>query len=242
MFDLVRKEISNNNILRVGINMSNFLLVNKDSAFSKPEGLSPDIGALLAKELDLKCQYIAFKNPGELIDAIEQDKWDVGNFAFEKKRAEIIDFSNPYINIDANFIMKKDISILNNKEVDSKELKIAVVNRSAYDLWLSSNFNNAKIIRSKTIIDSHKLFHNGEANILAGLKPKLIEELKMNENLKIIDRPFTFIKQSIGIKKGNKEVVRFLNDFILKLISNGTIELLLKKHKLEKKLSIPKYL
>ena len=242
MFDLVRKEISNNNILRVGINMSNFLLVNKDSAFSKPEGLSPDIGALLAKELDLECQYIAFKNPGELIDAIEQDKWDVGNFAFEKKRAEIIDFSIPYINIDANFIMKKDISILNNEEVDSKELKIAVVNRSAYDLWLSNNFNNAKIIRSKTIIDSHKLFHNGEANILAGLKPKLIEELKMNENLKIIDKPFTFIKQSIGIKKGNKEVIRFLNDFILKLISNGTIELLLKKHKLEKKLSIPKYL
>mgnify|MGYP001183312684 FL=1 len=242
MFDLVRKEISSNNILRVGINMSNFLLVNKDSAFSKPEGLSPDIGALLAKELDLKCQYIAFKNPGELIDAIEQDKWDVGNFAFEKKRAEIIDFSIPYINIDANFIMKKDISIPNNEEVDSKELKIAVVNRSAYDLWLSNNFNNAKIIRSKTIIDSHKLFHNGEANILAGLKPKLIEELKMNENLKIIDKPFTFIKQSIGIKKGNKEVIRFLNDFILKLISNGTIELLLKKHKLEKKLSIPKYL
>ena len=242
MFVLVVCELSTKNILRVGINMSNFLLVNKDSAFSKPEGLSPDIGALLAKELDLECQYIAFKNPGELIDAIEQDKWDVGNFAFEKKRAEIIDFSIPYINIDANFIMKKDISILNNEEVDSKELKIAVVNRSAYDLWLSSNFNNAKIIRSKTIIDSHKLFHNGEANILAGLKPKLIEELKMNENLKIIDRPFTFIKQSIGIKKGNKEVVRFLNDFILKLISNGTIELLLKKHKLEKKLSIPKYL
>ena len=242
MFDLVRKEISSNNILRVGINMSNFLLVNKGSAFSKPEGLSPDIGALLAKELDLECQYIAFKNPGELTDAIGQDKWDVGNFAFEKKRAEIIDFSIPYINIDANFIMKKDISILNNEEVDSKELKIAVVNRSAYDLWLSNNFNNAKIIRSKTIIDSHKLFHNGEANILAGLKPKLIEELKMNENLKIIDKPFTFIKQSIGIKKGNKEVIRFLNDFILKLISNGTIELLLKKHKLEKKLSIPKYL
>ena len=77
---------------------------------------------------------------------------------------------------------------------------------------------------------------------MAGLKPKLIEELKINENLKIIDKPFTFVKQSIGIKKGNKEVIRFLNDFILKLISNGTIELLLKKHKLEKKLSIPKYL
>ena len=242
MSDLIRKKISNNNILRVGINMSNFLLVNKESTFSNPKGLSPDIGALLAKELDLECQYITFKNPGELTDATDQDKWDVGNFAFEKKRAEIIDFSNPYINIDANFIMRKDSNILNNEEVDSKQLKISVVNRSAYDLWLSDNFKSAKIIRSKTIIDSHKLFDEGEANILAGLKPKLIEELKINENLRIIDKPFTFIKQSIGIKKGNKEVIRFLNDFILKLISNGTIELLLKKHKLEKKLSIPKIL
>ena len=160
----------------------------------------------------------------------------------KKKRAEIIDFSNPYINIDANFIMRRDINILNNEEVDSKELKIEVVKRSAYDLWLSDNFKNAKIIRIKTIIGSHKLFHQGEANILAGLKPKLIEELKMDENLKIIDKPFTFIKQSIGIKKGNREVVKFLNDFILKLISNGTIDLLLKKNKLEKKLSIPKIL
>ena len=240
MFDLVRTKISKNNILRVGINMSNFLLVNKDSTFSNPKGLSPDIGALLAKELDLQCQFISFKNPGELADATDQNKWDVGNFAYEKKRAEIIDFSNPYINIDANFIMRKDNQISKNEEVDSKNLKIAVVNRSAYDLWLSDNFKNAKIVRAKTIIESHTLFNEGKVDVLAGLKPKLIEELAENKNLKIIDKPFTFIKQSIGIKKGSVEVTKFLNNFILKIISEGIIERLLKKHKLENKLSIPK--
>ena len=240
MFDLVREKISKNNILRVGINMSNFLLVNKDSTFSNPKGLSPDIGALLAKELDLQCQFISFKNPGELADATDQNKWDVGNFAYEKKRAEIIDFSNPYINIDANFIMRKDNQISKNEEVDSKNLKIAVVNRSAYDLWLSDNFKNAKIVRAKTIIESHTLFNEGKVDVLAGLKPKLIEELAENKNLKIIDKPFTFIKQSIGIKKGSVEVTKFLNNFILKIISEGIIERLLKKHKLENKLSIPK--
>ena len=35
-----------------------------------------------------------------------------------------------------------------------------------------------------------------------------------NKNLKIIDKPFTFIKQSIGIKKGSIEVTKFLNNFI----------------------------
>ena len=239
MFDLVRKEISSNNILRVGINMSNFLLVNKDSAFSKPEGLSPDIGALLAKELDLECQYIAFKNPGELTDAIEQDKWDVGNFAFEKKRAEIIDFSIPYINIDANFLLRKNSEINQNNDVDNENNKIAVVNRSAYDLWLSDNFKKAKIIRAKTIIETHNLFYNQDVNILAGLKPKLLEELNNSNQLKLIDKPFTFIKQSIGIKKGNSKAMDFINNFVLRKIKDGTIESLLKKYDLEDKLSIP---
>ena len=52
--------------------------------------------------------------------------------------------------------------------------------------------------------------------------------------------PFTFIKQSIGIKKGNPEILDFLNNFISKLIKEGFIEGLLKKHNVQNKLSIPK--
>ena len=61
----------------------------------------------------------------------------------EKKRAEIIDFSNPYVNIDANFLLRKNSEIIKNNDVDNKNNKIAVVNRSAYDLWLSDNFKKA---------------------------------------------------------------------------------------------------
>ena len=46
-----------------------------------------------------------------------------------------------------------------------------------------------------------------------------IEEIKSNNDFQMINSPFTYIKQSIGIKKGNPETVDFLNEFILK---NGT--------------------
>ena len=51
--------------------------------------------------------------------------------------------------------------------------------------------------------------------------------------------PFTAVKQSVGVKKGNPEAVKFLNDLIGKLIANGFIESSLKKHGVEQKLSIP---
>ena len=239
MTESISNIIAPKNVLRIGINMSNFLLVNKDSTFSKPEGLSPEIGKLLAKELGINYEFVTFKNPGLLADAIDYDKWDVGNFAFEKKRAEIIDFSNPYVNIDANFLLRKNSEINQNNDVDNKNNKIAVVNRSAYDLWLSDNYKNAEIIRAKTINETHNLFYNHDANILAGLKPKLLEELKNNNEFKLIDEPFTFIKQSIGIKKGKPKAIDFINSFVSKIIKDGTIKNLLEKYELLDKLSIP---
>ena len=71
MFDIVKKKIAPNNILRVGINMSNFLLVNKDSTFSNPKGLSPDIGKLLAEELGLNHKFITFKNKWTLFSKLK---------------------------------------------------------------------------------------------------------------------------------------------------------------------------
>ena len=240
MIDSISKKLAPTGVLRVGLNMSNFLLVNSKDPNGLPDGVSPDIGKKLAKELNLKCKLVQFEKPGLLADAVENDIWDIGNIAHEKERSKTIDFSNPYVNIDANFMFRRKNNFLNNIEINSTAIKIAVVERSAYDLWLTENFKNAKLIKVNTIDESHKLFRNGDVDVLAGLKPKLIDELKTSDDFKIITNPFTYIKQSIGIKKGNPEILVFLNKFITKLIKDGFVESLLVKHKVQNKLSIPK--
>ena len=50
--------------------------------------------------------YLISDSTGETLDRIFLSlKSQFANFAYEKKRAEIIDFSNPYVNIDANFLV-----------------------------------------------------------------------------------------------------------------------------------------
>jgi len=73
-----------------------------------------------------------------------------------------------------------------------------------------------------------------------GIRAATDEEVEANDEYKMIGTPFTFIQQSIGIKKGNPEILDFLNSFISKLIKEGFIENLLKKHKVQNQLSIPK--
>ena len=240
MNDFISKKIAPSGVLRVGLNMSNFLLVSTEDASGLPNGLSPDVGKKIAKELNLSCELIKFPNPGLLADAVNDDKWDIGNIAYERERGKTIDFSDPYINIDANFIFRSESNFKSNEEVDTPGTKIAVFERSAYDLWLTDNFKNAELVRASSIEESHNLFRNNKVDVLAGLKSKLVDEIKTNNDFKMITNPFTYIKQSIGIKKGNPEILEFLNEFILNLIKEGYIEQLLKKHKVQDKLSIPK--
>ena len=240
MIDDIIKKIAPTGVLRVGVNMSNFLLVNSKDKLGVVDGVSPGIGKKLAKELNISFKIVQFANPGLLADAVNNNEWDIGNIASEKERSKTIDFSDPYVNIDANFLFREEDNFKNNNDIDQLGIKIAVFERSAYDLWLTENFKKAELIRVNSIEESHNLFKENKVNILAGLKPKLIDEMKKNNNYEMIQSPFTYIKQSIGIKKGNPEVLDFINKFISNNIKEGYIKSLLQQHNVQDKLSIPK--
>ena len=240
MIDDIIKKIAPTGVLRVGVNMSNFLLVNSKDKLGVIDGVSPGIGKKLAKELNISFEIVQFANPGLLADAVDNNEWDIGNIASEKERGKTIDFSDPYVNIDANFLFREEDNFKNNNDIDQSGIQIAVFKRSAYDLWLTENFKKAELIRVNSIEESHNLFKENKVNILAGLKPKLIDEMKKNNKYEMIQSPFTYIKQSIGIKKGNPEVLDFINKFITNNIKEGYIKSLLQQHNVQDKLSIPK--
>ena len=116
--DLVKQQLAPRGVLRAGINLSNFLLVSGTAADGSPEGILPDIANLVASTLDLPCELVCFDRPGKLADAINQDIWDIGNIAFEAERAQTLDFSNPYVVIEANFLVRYDDNFLTNDDID----------------------------------------------------------------------------------------------------------------------------
>ena len=235
----LKKIIAPKGYLRVGINMSNFLLVVGKNEKGDPIGISPDIAKLVAKKIDVECKFILFERPGQLADVVNDDVWDIGNIAFEPERGNTIDFCDPYVLIDANFLVKNKSRLVTNEDIDKQENTIVVADRSAYDLWLKSNFKFSNIVRVKSINDSHNYYRTGKANILAGLRPKLIDEIQLKNGDRIIDKPFTYIKQSVGFKKNYPEVIEFINSIISEAIEDGYVKNSLQKHNVDKKLSIP---
>jgi polar amino acid transport system substrate-binding protein len=236
--DLVKHQLAPTGILRAGINLSNFLLVSSTAADGSPQGISPDIANLVASTLGLSCELVCFDRPGKLADAINQDIWDIGNIAFEAERAQTLDFSHPYVVIEANFLVRHDDDFWTNDDIDRAAAKIAVSERSAYDLWLTDHFSQAQIIRASSIQAAHDLFFEKKVDVLASLKPKLLEDMANHSGLRIIDPPFTAVKQSIGLAKGKAESIAFINTLIAQSIKNGWIAAQLELHGMTGKLGI----
>jgi polar amino acid transport system substrate-binding protein len=126
-----------------------------------------------------------------------------------------------------------------NAEIDQRGISIAAYGRSAYDLWLTSNFANADMIRTPTIAASHELFKSGRANVLASLKSKLLDEIATDSDYRIIEPPFTSVLQACGVAKINQTAVAFLNNVIGELIASGGLQNSLDQHHVATELTLP---
>jgi polar amino acid transport system substrate-binding protein len=143
--------------------------------------------------------------------------------------------------IEANFLVRENANFRNNSDVDQQGVSIGVSERSAYDLWLRNNFKSAKVVRAQSIQMSHDLFLENKVDVLASLKPKLLEEIDNHKGVRLIEEPFTAVKQSIGLPKGKQDSVAFVNEIIRSSIKEGWLAERLEKHGMASKLGIPVY-
>ena len=59
----MRAVLAADGVLRVGLNMANFLLVSGTDDHNNPAGLSPDLAQKIAEYLDVPCALVPFKAP-----------------------------------------------------------------------------------------------------------------------------------------------------------------------------------
>ena len=236
----IKNELSSNGILRAAINMSNFLLVTDKTKDGTPIGVSPDMAQELADKLNLQLKLIPYTTPGEIADDAENDKWDICNIGAEPQRAEKINFSAAYAEIQATYIVQSNSKINNILDVDKIGNKICVASRTAYGLWLERNIHNAELIQVEGVDSSFDVFLNENLDALAGLRPALIDDVKKISGAKILEGQFMSVQQAIGTSIQNIHSSIYIAEFVEEMKKTGFVQKLIDKHNVNGRLSVAK--
>lgn len=230
---LVVQQVTPHGVLRAGINMSNFLLVNGKNESGDPVGVAPSMAAEVARLLGVPLQLVPFANPGLLADAAGTDTWDIGLFGADPLRSQTTAFTPAYCEIEASYLVPPGSCLKCVADVDQPGVTIAVFARSAYGLWLERNHQHATLLRFDGGGAALDRYLNGQIDALAGLRPGLIGDLARAPGHVILPGGFMAVQQAIGCGKGQPEAEAFLRTFVEDAKASGLVARLIAQHKVQ---------
>jgi polar amino acid transport system substrate-binding protein len=224
----IRAELAPTGVLRAGLNRSNFLLVAKDSPAENPRGVAVDMARELARRLDVAVTFLNFESPGKMADAVKT--WDVAFLGAEPARANEIDFTPAYVEIEATYLVPPGSPLKTIADVDRAGVRISVSGRSAYDLYLSRALKHAELVRSEGLDASYDRFIADKLDALAGLRPRLVLDAQRIPGAKILDGRFTAIQQAVATPKGRPAGAQYLRDFVAEVKASGFVADLIERN------------
>ncbi len=230
MTEEIRRQLAPSGVLRVGLNYQNFLLVLKDAPDGMPTGIAPDLARELAGRSGLAIEFVRFDAAGKLADAVKSGAWDVAFLGAEPQRAGEIAFSEAYLEIPVTFLVPPGSSIKTIREIDAKGVRIAVSEKSAYDLYLSRSLKHARLVRAQGIEASFRLFLEQKLEALAGLKPRLVSDREQLPGARILEGQITAVQQSIGVPKGRNQAAKYVREFAADIKACGLVARAIEKH------------
>jgi polar amino acid transport system substrate-binding protein len=238
MNDDIRNQLAPTGVLRAGLNMANNLLITGETAGGQPDGVAPDMARTLARKIGVNVELIRFASPGEVADAATVNVWDIGLIGAEPVRAEKIDFTAAYVEIEATYLVPAGSTLTRIEDVDAKGIQIAVSGRSAYDLFLTRDLKQAKLVRAQGVAGATELFVSENLDALAGLRPALASVAANLPGSRVLDGQFTAVQQAVGVPKGRDAAARFVSEFVEEARASGLVASLIEKHGVAGRLSV----
>ncbi|HEU4371221.1 MAG TPA: transporter substrate-binding domain-containing protein [Methylomirabilota bacterium] len=218
-----RAELVPTGTLRVGLNHGNFLLVTPGSSATDPRGVAPDVARELGRRLGVPVEFSKFATAGALGDAVRTGAWDVAFLGAEPQRAAEIAFTAAYLEIPATYVVPAGSPIRSIADVDRAGVRIAVAEKSAYELYLSRNIEHATLVPTKGIDASFEAFVKDGLEVLSGLRPRLITDVARLPGARMLDGQFTAVQQAIGTPKVRAAAAAYLREFVEDVKASGFV-------------------
>lgn len=217
--------------LRASINLGNPILANTDPATGAPGGVSVDLARALAQRLGVDIELVVFDTAGKSVQAVTDEKADIGFFAVDPLRGAGIAFTAPYVLIEGCYLVRDGSPLRANDEVDRAGLRVVVGQGSAYDLHLTRELRHAAIVRapsSPAVVDT---FIAQQADVAAGVKQQLEADAKRLGGLRLLDGRFMVIQQAMGTPKARgPAAAKFLAAFVEQMKASGFVASALARH------------
>lgn len=230
------------NTLVVGMELAYPPFETKD-AKGNPSGVSVDLAKALGEYLKrpVKIENISWDG---LIPSLQTGKVDViiSSMTITDERAKTIDFSNPYAHSYLALLINKDSKVNSTEDLNQKGMVVDVKKGTTGYIYATKNLTKATVNALSSENSCVTEVTQGKADAFIYDQLTIYRENQENKgNTKAILIPFQNSENwGIAVKKGNKELMININEFIKDYKSKGGFNKLTNKYLPEEKKTFDK--
>ncbi len=228
----VKKELAPTGKLRAGMNLGNNLFTQKNN-LGELQGVSVDLMQELAQRLGVPLDLVIYDEPGQVAESSAKGVWDVAILAIEQTRAKTLSFSPAMTEIEGGYVVHQKSSLTRIDQIDAIGIKIAAPEKAGYELFLTNTLKNASIVRTKNFANSIEMFNLNQVDVLAGLKPNLIDSMNKIPEGKLLDGHFMVINHGFAIPRGHIAGEEYLRNFVKELNASSFVARSIEKHQIK---------
>jgi polar amino acid transport system substrate-binding protein len=187
--------------LRVGVWMVPYFAVEGTGQL---EGVIPDLGRELARQLGVPCDLVRIKNPAGMIVAFRDGTVDATFIGITADRAAAIDFGPTLIGIQTTFLVPGRSAINTISDVDSPGVRIAVPQNSAQAAQLGNIMTKARLVPvpAESPAQAIDMLAVGEADAFSHVAPMLASVQGNLPGSRILPGSYFDVPIAIGSAKG----------------------------------------
>ena len=218
-------------VLRASLNMGNPVLAHSRISTERPAGVSIDLARRLGRELGVEVHLLEFETAARSVEALAGGDADIGFMAIDPQRANSIQFTAAYVQIEGAYLVAQDSPITSNEQVDQPGIRIMVGAGSAYELHLSRTIRHAQLVKVATSEGVVDAMLRDRLPVAAGVRQQLEADARRVGGVRVLDGRFMVINQAMAMPKDrNGQAQVYLADFIERMKREGMVAEGLQRH------------
>ena len=196
----------------------------KDAATGERQGWGIDLARALAARIGVEAKSVEYPGPDKLLEGLNAGACDTGFLVNNPAWANLVDFSQPFLQQDFTFLLPAGSSIRSVADVDRPEVRIAVVRHHGSTLTLARILKHAKMVTADTLQGAFELLRDGQADAFASTRPQVLEDSARLSGSAVLEDRYGVNFSVMAVPKGHAAQLSYINDFIHDATASGLVQ------------------
>ncbi len=220
----VRTTLAPTGTLRVGLYLGNPSSLVRQPVAGQATGIGFELGRELARWLDVPFEPVIYQNNGAVLEGLRAGKVDVVFTNATPARSKEIDFTQPYLEVEAGYLVPPRSPIAALVDVDKTGVRVGVMEGSTSSTTLPQLLKDASVVRVPNLERVVEMLSRGDLDAFATNKSILFELSDGLRGSRVLDGAYGVEQLALGIPKGRGSGLEYARGFVAAAISNGLVK------------------